>query len=243
MSDLPTLSPGDRDPANVNRVLRQAVQRVMEVHDIADGALQAASNLSDLADPAAARGNLGLETSSTDNAVVRFDGTTGETQNSGVTIDDSNVMAGVSRLDLTGGQIAFPATQNASSNANTLDDYEEGTWTATDGSGASLTIAGSGSYVKIGQLVLASFNLTYPATANGNTAVIAGFPFAFESLADGVYGGAIGYSDLNATGVWLYTNTNAASARISDAQNLNLKTNAQVSGKSFRGFCAYRTTA
>ena len=31
----------------------------------------------------------------------------------------------------TGTGIAFPATQSASSDANTLDDYEEGTWTPT----------------------------------------------------------------------------------------------------------------
>src|SRR5665647_161935 len=29
----------------------------------------------------------------------------------------------------TGGQIPFPATQNPSSDPNTLDDYEEGSWT------------------------------------------------------------------------------------------------------------------
>ena len=32
---------------------------------------------------------------------------------------------------LTGGRIQFPATQIASGDANCLDDYEEGTWTAT----------------------------------------------------------------------------------------------------------------
>ena len=32
-------------------------------------------------------------------------------------------------VDLTGGQIAFPAAQSASADVNTLDDYEEGTWT------------------------------------------------------------------------------------------------------------------
>jgi hypothetical protein len=146
-------------------------------------------------------------------------------------------------INLTSGQIIFPGTQAASGGANTLDDYEEGTWTATDGSGAGLSIAGSGSYVKVGQLVMASFNLGYPATADGNTAVLGGFPFAFESLQDGVYGAAIGYSDLNSSGVWLYTATGAATARISTQQNLNLQTNAQCSGKSFRGHIAYRTTA
>jgi len=55
----------------------------------------------------------------------------------------------------SGAGIAFPATQSASTNANTLDDYEEGTWTPNQGSG--LTVVGAfssaGYYVKIGRLV------------------------------------------------------------------------------------------
>jgi hypothetical protein len=34
-------------------------------------------------------------------------------------------------ITLSDGQLVFPATQNASAGANTLDDYEEGTWTPT----------------------------------------------------------------------------------------------------------------
>jgi hypothetical protein len=55
----------------------------------------------------------------------------------------------------SGAGITFPATQSASSNANTLDDYEEGTWTPTQGAG--LTVVGAfsseGRYTKIGRLV------------------------------------------------------------------------------------------
>ena len=58
----------------------------------------------------------------------------------------------------TGTGITFPATQSASANANTLDDYEEGTWTPNQGSG--LTVSGSfesaGYYTKIGNLVTIS---------------------------------------------------------------------------------------
>jgi len=53
--------------------------------------------------------------------------------------------------------VAFPASQSASSNANTLDDYEEGTWTpqprGTTGSAGSWAHSMNGSYVKIGSLV------------------------------------------------------------------------------------------
>ena len=52
--------------------------------------------------------------------------------------------------------ITFPATQSASSNANTLDDYEQGTWTVGLTAGTSGTITTStqtGSYTKIGRQV------------------------------------------------------------------------------------------
>jgi hypothetical protein len=51
--------------------------------------------------------------------------------------------------------IQFPATQSASSNANTLDDYEEGTWTPNQGAGLTVTgsFSSSGTYTKIGNLV------------------------------------------------------------------------------------------
>jgi hypothetical protein len=78
----------------------------------------------------------------------------------------------------SGSGITFPATQSASTDANTLDDYEEGTWTPVDGSGASLSLSNnSGTYTKIGQVVFARFNLTYPSTANATAAKIAGLPF------------------------------------------------------------------
>src|SRR5678816_2263285 len=85
-------------------------------------------------------------------------------------IRDSNniVRSGVGStvLSLTGNsgvntatisQIAFPAAQNASSNANTLDDYEEGTWTpALAGNataGTQTYSAQVGQYQKIGKRV------------------------------------------------------------------------------------------
>jgi hypothetical protein len=93
----------------------------------------------------------------------------------------------------TGIGISFPATQSASSDANTLDDYEEGTWTPTDNSGAGLSFTVNGAtYIKIGQLVVASCQINYPSTANGNGAAIAGLPFTVAS--QDIYGGFTRYS-------------------------------------------------
>lgn len=78
--------------------------------------------------------------------------------------------------------IAFPATQSASADANTLDDYEEGTWTiglrgaVTAG---SYTVVGDGRYTKIGNLVTvaATINSMTVNSAGSNYAQITGLPF------------------------------------------------------------------
>lgn len=78
--------------------------------------------------------------------------------------------------------VKFPASQTASSDANTLDDYEEGSWTPTDQSGASLSFSvAQGSYVKIGQIVVAACAVTFPSTASGAGVVIGGLPFTVEA--------------------------------------------------------------
>jgi hypothetical protein len=82
----------------------------------------------------------------------------------------------------SGTGITFPATQSASSDANTLDDYEEGTWTPTV---TNMTTTGSptygGKYIKIGQQVTIWFystnsSATYASTANSTN--VTGLPFA-----------------------------------------------------------------
>lgn len=77
--------------------------------------------------------------------------------------------------------IQFPAVQAPSADANTLDDYEEGTWTPV-GNTISFTAA-SGKYTKIGNLATLSFSVTFPVTADGSIAYIAGSPFvpAFDA--------------------------------------------------------------
>ena len=95
------------------------------------------------------------------------------------------------------GQVQFPATQNPSSNANTLDDYEEGTWTPFDNSGAGLTFSvAAGMYTKVGRLVVATFRVIFPTTTNSLTSSIGGLPFASASVGNQqMQGSAIRYSD------------------------------------------------
>lgn len=59
-------------------------------------------------------------------------------------------------ITLTSGRIKFPATQAPSSDANSLDDYEEGTWVpalASTGGGAATYSVQAGFYVKVGRRI------------------------------------------------------------------------------------------
>lgn len=80
------------------------------------------------------------------------------------------------------GQYPFPSTQNPSSDANTLDDYEEGTWTPaiTFGGGNTGITYGvqTGTYTKIGRQVICHGRLDF--TSKGSStgdAVLTGLPF------------------------------------------------------------------
>lgn len=96
-------------------------------------------------------------------------------------------------LNLNNGIINFPAVQNPSAGANSLDDYEEGTWTpfidyAVTGNLNVVYSLQSGTYTKIGRHVTACFTLTtstYTHTTASGTMVISGFPFASTFAAHG----------------------------------------------------------
>jgi hypothetical protein len=78
--------------------------------------------------------------------------------------------------------IAFPATQSASSDANTLDDYEEGTFTTAylrgnNNAGTFTPSYNTGRYTKVGRLV--TYQLIIGGSLSGATGylLVAGLPF------------------------------------------------------------------
>lgn len=86
----------------------------------------------------------------------------------------------------SGAGITFPATQSASSDANTLDDYEEGTWTGTFTSATPPTtpITATGKYTKIGRLVQAYIEFVNVNTSGGSGVMsVTGLPFAAAASA------------------------------------------------------------
>jgi hypothetical protein len=100
-------------------------------------------------------------------------------------------------VNATGTGITFPATQNASADANTLDDYEEGTWTPSAfisyQSGTITTTSSTGTYTKIGRYVYCYFDLTINLSWSvaGNIGVT-GLPFNAAAIygIGGAFGGA-----------------------------------------------------
>lgn len=126
--------------------------------------------------------------------------------------------ATIPTINLTGGQITFPATQSASSDANTLDDYEEGTWTPSLTGTANYTTQ-SGKYTKIGNFVWAAFRLKINAigTSSGEVSV-QGLPFAGTGL------------PINSSGGVSYWNSLAVSPYYLSLQVSNTATNVLIVG-------------
>lgn len=98
----------------------------------------------------------------------------------------STIAVGNATPSASGAGITFPATQSASTDANTLDDYEEGTWTPSllfGGAAVGLTYSKRlGYYTKIGNIVTATVCIDCNAIGSSTgTATITGLPFASPS--------------------------------------------------------------
>jgi hypothetical protein len=118
----------------------------------------------------------------------------GRTLLGGVT---ANANGGV--LQLSSG-ITFPATQVAASDANTLDDYEEGTWTPSVGGNATYN-SRSGTYTKIGRFVHVTAIISINTLGTGSSTTITGLPF--------ISAGGLGAS--NHVGYWSSTSRSVTS--------------------------------
>ena len=86
------------------------------------------------------------------------------------------------------GEVTIPSgvtlgtTIGSNASSNTLDDYEEGTWTPTISSGSGSITVYSAKYTKIGRQVAIQFYITFNNTSNnGNQCAINGLPFTVQS--------------------------------------------------------------
>jgi hypothetical protein len=123
---------------------------------------------------------------------------------------------------LTANGIKFPATQVPSADANTLDDYEEGTWTPTvvgNSTAGTYTLSSVRAYyTKVGNQVTLYAGFGFSAASGGSGyAQIGGLPFAYKSSSSCV--GAIITNFFNFTssppaGVTIQNTTSASSTTL-----------------------------
>lgn len=182
----------------------------------ASGVNLTALNASNLASGTVAEARLGSG-SGTVNKVLRGNNTWGDSP--GITTDGANAVQ----------QIAFAASQSASANANTLDDYEEGSWTPglTPAAGSGLTVTSTGKYIKVGKQATVTADITVTALGTASGVIqINGLPFTVATTASVLWYAPISAWVVNTAQVFM------AVAPISAATTCSLTTIAAASTNS-----------
>ena len=139
-----------------------------------------------------------------------------------------NLLVGVTSANANGGilqlskGITFPATQVAATDANTLDDYEEGTFTptivgaTTAGTGTYIASGQVGRYTKIGNRVYFSAYLSWTAHTGTGSMRISGLPFTSNATVNSqsplaIIVDSIALTASNTAAAWVGTNSTQAS--------------------------------
>jgi len=154
-----------------------------------------------LSDNGASSGTAGIKTTGSNDGILVLQTTTsGGTATAAITIDTTQrskfpttIGVGDATPSTSGSGITFPATQSASSDANTLDDYEEGTWTPSLGGNTTYNVQ-AGTYTKVGRMVVARGNVNVITIGTGSTGIVTGLPFTTATI----FGVQVGYWGLTA---------------------------------------------
>lgn len=153
--------------------------------------------------------------------------------NSPIRSGDQTIINGNLVIGTAGNGIDFSADPHAAGmTSELLDDYEEGTWTPADNSGAGLAVAITANttptYTKIGRLVVCSADVTYPVNADATNARLS-LPFTPSSTNPAGHG-IVGFK---ADGVYMTATVSAAGTNFLNPVNTFL-TNANLSGVRFQ---------
>jgi hypothetical protein len=128
-----------------------------------------------------ASGTAATVTTAAQPAITSVGTLTGLTATGDVTVSTGNLVIGTAGKGITFSSTNTPAQSSGTGTHNTLDDYEEGTWTpvlaSTAGTIGSYT--SSGTYTKTGRIVstTAIFQITAVGSGSGGT-WISGYPFS-----------------------------------------------------------------
>jgi hypothetical protein len=144
-----------------------------------------------------------------------------------------NIGLGGATPTTSGTGITFPGTASPSTNANTLDDYEEGSWTPAN---ATVTLTSAvGRYTKIGNTVFIRGEVFYPATASASNAQLTGLPFTVAGSAAN-YQGNVSATNTGLTDLYIFSNVNTTQLLVRNSGNGDLPLSS-VSSR-FIGFVA-----
>lgn len=131
--------------------------------------------------------------------------------------------------------IAFPATQVSSSDANVLDDYEEGTWTPI---GNAITLVTAvGWYVKIGKVVHIGAQIGWPSNSSSDSASLSGLPFpSFATNSN--FLGSVCITNYGSDNLYIFVSAGTSNIFVRNNNNSDL-TNANMSNKFAQFMASY----
>ena len=125
--------------------------------------------------------------------------------------------------------------------ANKLDDYEEGTWTPASTFANDTASGQAGAYTKVGNMVVANFQIVFSTTSFGINVGLSGLPFTSNSTTGNASGASIGFYNGTSTTLQLYLAENSTQLNLRDIDGDIQHNSAKVTGKTLRGVVVYRT--
>ena len=147
------------------------------------------------------------------------------------------------------GQINFPDSANVSTDANVLDDYQEGAFNLGSSQASNFL---TGFYTKIGRMVWFTCAGVIPTSGNSATQTLTGLPFTVKDQTANLAGDAEGsdaqigmvghHSDSGAIAVKLVLANNSTNANLFQSDN-SVATHATFSGDTFNLAGFYTTDA
>jgi len=126
--------------------------------------------------------------------------------------------------------------------ANKLDDYEEGTWTPSSTFANDTASGQAGAYTKVGNMVVATFQIVFSSTSFGISIAISGLPFTSNSTTGNASGASIGFYNGTSTTLQLYLAENSSQLNLRDIDGDIQHSSTKVLGKTLRGVVVYRTS-
>ena len=179
---------------------------------------------------ATSAGDITIDAQGNDTDII-FKGTDNSSDTTFLTLDGSE---GGQLVLGAHGQINFPDSANVSTDANVLDDYQEGTFNLSSSQADNFF---TGFYTKIGRMVFFTCAGQVPSSGNSATQTLTGMPFTTKDQAASQEGsdsaaGFIAYESNNGKTASLVLRNNSTQANFFQNDN-NVATHATYSGDHF----------